>query len=479
MPRELPAIESIRHIHLVAVAGTGMGSLACMLADRGFHITGSDLDAYPPMSEQLRQARISVAKGFDSDHLLREPPDLVVIGNAVRRENPEAQATLDAGLPFLSFSDAVHFFFLRGKHSVVIAGTHGKTTCTSLVGWILTHAGLDPSVLVGGVAENLAGGFRLGEGEHFVIEGDEYDTAFFDKKPKFLHYDARSVLLTSCEFDHADIYDSLEEIQESFHALLERVPGEGRIVAATDVEAVREVLRGCPAPVEGYGFGAEALWHPTDVSFDQQGTSFTVWRGERRLGRLRVPMHGRHNVENALGSAALCHGLGVSFETIADALEGYRGVRRRQEVRGEAAGMLVVDDFAHHPTAVRETTAAMRARFPDRRLWAVFEPRTNSSRRRIFEADYVEALSGADRVVVAEVHRAEAVPEAERMRPAWVVEELRARGVEAAFVPRVDEIIEHLVRGRSGHDVALIMSNGGFGDIWERLLARLRQIEER
>jgi UDP-N-acetylmuramate: L-alanyl-gamma-D-glutamyl-meso-diaminopimelate ligase len=213
LPPELPPLESIRHIHLVAVAGTGMGSLACMLADRGFRVTGSDLDAYPPMSDQLRESGIAVEKGFASDHLLRQPPDLVVIGNAVRRENPEAQATLDSGLPYLSFPDAVHQFFLRGKHSVVVAGTHGKTTCTSLVGWILAHAERDPSILVGGVAENLGGSFRLGQGEHFVIEGDEYDTAFFDKTPKFLHYEAQSLLLTSCEFDHADIYDSLEQIQ--------------------------------------------------------------------------------------------------------------------------------------------------------------------------------------------------------------------------------------------------------------------------
>jgi UDP-N-acetylmuramate: L-alanyl-gamma-D-glutamyl-meso-diaminopimelate ligase len=474
MRPEVPAIEHIRHVHFVAVAGTGMGSLACMLVDRGFRVTGSDVDAYPPMSDQLRAAGIAVQKGFTPEHVLRERPDLVVIGNAVRRENPEAQAAIEAGLPYLSMPDAVHHFFLRGKHSVVIAGTHGKTTTTSLVGWILAHAGRDPSVLVGGVADNLGGSFRLGCGEHFVIEGDEYDTAFFDKTPKFLHYDARSVLFTSCEFDHADIYASLEQIQAAFRALVSGVPAEGRVVAAADDPRVAEVVRDLRAPVETYGFRPEALWRASDVAFDASATQLTVWRGEERMGRLRVPLFGRHNVENVLGAAALAHGLGVRLDETAAALAGFRGVRRRQELRGEAAGMKVFDDFAHHPTAVRETLASFRARFPDHVLWAVFEPRTNTSRRRFFERELAEALAGADRAIVAGVYRAEQLPEADRLRPEAVVDAIRARGVEAEYKAEVDDIIEHLVRHRTGKDVAVVMSNGAFGGIWERLLARLR-----
>ena len=476
MPPSVPPLEAIRHVHLVAVAGTGMGTLACMLVDRGFRVTGSDVAAYPPMGDQLRAAGIEVMKGFAPDHVTRERPDLVVIGNAVRADNPEARAVLEGGLAYLSFPDAVHHFFIRGKHSVVVAGTHGKTTTTSLIGWILTHAGRDPSVLVGGVAENLGGGFRLGTGEHFVIEGDEYDTAFFDKTPKFLHYAARTLLFTSCEFDHADIYGSLAEIQDAFRQLVAGVPAEGRIVAATDAAALQSVLCHASAPVEGYGFQDEALWKVSDVTFDAEGTQLNVWRGSKRLGPVRAPLHGRHNVENVLGAVAVCHGLGVSVEEAAAALAEFRGVRRRQELRGEAAGMVVMEDFAHHPTAVRETLGGVRSRYPEHRLWAVFEPRTNTSRRRFFEDAYVDAFASADAVVIAGVYRAEDVPEDERFRPDRVVEALTARGVTAFYEPDVDGIIDLLCRERSGRDVALVMSNGEFGGIWDRLLARLEKL---
>jgi UDP-N-acetylmuramate: L-alanyl-gamma-D-glutamyl-meso-diaminopimelate ligase len=478
LPPELPPFEQVRHVHLIAVCGTGMGSLACMLADRGFRVTGSDSDAYPPMSDQLTECGISIYKGFSADHITGERPDLVVIGNAVRRDNPEARATLESGLPYLSFPDAVHQLFLRGKHSVVIAGTHGKTTTTSLVGHVLERTGCDPSVLVGGVVNSFGGSFRLGEGEHFVIEGDEYDTAFFDKTPKFLHYDARSLVFTSCEFDHADIYDSLDEIQQAFRSLCERVPSDGRIVAATDSPCVSEVLGGVSAPVEGYGFQEDALWRTSDVAFDASGTQFSVWRGGERLARVRVPMWGRHNVENVLGALALTIGLGVDAEQAAGALEDFGGVRRRQETRGERGGVLVVDDFAHHPTAVHDTVASIRARFPDRKLFAIFEPRTNTTRRRIFEEAYGEAFEDADVAILAGVFRPELIPEEDRMRPERVVDALRGRGTEAVYLPEVDDIIEFVCRNRTGNDVALIMSNGAFGGIQERLLAQLRRAEE-
>ncbi len=473
----MPAIEAIRHVHLIAVAGTGMGTLACMLADRGFRVTGSDRATYPPMSEQLRQAQIEVQKGFSADHVEGERPDLVVIGNAVRADNPEARAVLEGGIPYLSFSDAVHHFFIRGKHSVVIAGTHGKTTSTSLIGWILSHSGRDPSLLVGGVAENLGSGFLLGEGEHFVVEGDEYDTAFFDKTPKFLHYAPRTVLFTSCEFDHADIYASLDEIEAAFRALVELVPEDGRIVAAADSPAVARVLESARAPVETYGCQVPATWKTTDVAFDERVTQFNVWRGDERLGAVRVPLFGRHNVENVLGAVALCHGLGVSLAQSAAALAEFKGVRRRQQLHGEADGMAVIEDFAHHPTAVREMVAALRGRYPNRCLWAVFEPRTNTSRRRFFEDAYVEALSGADGVLLAGVYRPEEIPEDDRLRPERIVEALGAQGVEARFEPDLDAIIEHLAQSPKRPAVALIMSNGEFGGIWQRLLARLARTE--
>jgi UDP-N-acetylmuramate: L-alanyl-gamma-D-glutamyl-meso-diaminopimelate ligase len=475
MPPELPPLEQIRHVHLIAIAGTGMGSLACMLAQRGFRVTGSDLDIYPPMSDQLRACGIPVQKGFSENHVLEDSPDLVVIGNAVRSDNPEARAVLENDLPYTSFPDAARELFARDKHSVVVTGTHGKTTTTSLLGWILTHAGLDPTVLIGGIAENFGTSFRLGEGEHFVIEGDEYDTAFFDKTPKFLHYAARTLIFTSCEFDHADIYASLDEIRAAFGELVAAVPADGCIIAGVDDDTVRGVLSGAPAPVQGYGFTDLARWRASDVTFDHDGTQLNVWNGEERMARIKIAMFGRHNVENVLGAVAAAAQLGVHPEAAALALAEFQGVRRRQQVHGEAAGMVVVEDFAHHPTAVRETLAAMRARFPTRRLWAVLEPRTNTSRRRTFEADFIEALAAADGAVIAGVHHAEQIPEDERLRPDRIASALADRGVDAASIADIDEIIEQLIRKRSGADTALIMSNGAFGGIWERLLARLRK----
>jgi len=471
---EIPPIESIRHVHLVAICGTAMGSLAAMLADRGFRVTGSDTDAYPPMSDQLRAAGIEVQKGWSAEHVLSDRPDLVVIGNAVRRENPEAQAAIEGGLPYLSFCDAIHHFFLRGKHSIVITGTHGKTTTTSIAAWMLTHAGRDPSALIGGVFANFGGSFRLGAGPHFVIEGDEYDTAFFDKTPKFLHYDARTLLITSVEFDHADIYGSLEEIQGAFRKLVGQIPADGKIIAASDADTVRAVLGGAKAPVEGYGFRDGAVWRVSDVAFDPEGTQFTVWRRDERVARVRMPMHGRHNVENVLGALAVCASVGLEPEAAARAMADFGGVKRRQELRGEAGGMAVIDDFAHHPTAVRETIAAIRSRYPDRKLWAILEPRTNTSRRRFFETDFADALATADEVILAGVFRSDALSDDERMRPDKVVERIRDAGKKATYLAEVDEIIEHLARNKTGRDVALIMSNGGFGGIWDRLLARLK-----
>jgi UDP-N-acetylmuramate: L-alanyl-gamma-D-glutamyl-meso-diaminopimelate ligase len=309
-----------------------------------------------------------------------------------------------------------------------------------------------------------------------VIEGDEYDTAFFDKTPKFLHYDARTLLITSVEFDHADIYSSLEQIQTAFRTLVAQLPADGAIIAATDADSVREVLAGARARVEGYGFRDGAVWRVSDVAFDPDGTQFTVWRRDERVARVRMPLHGRHNVENVLGAIAVCANLGLEPEAAARAMADFHGVKRRQELRGEAGGMAVIDDFAHHPTAVRETIAAIRSRYPDRKLWAILEPRTNTSRRRFFEDSFADALATADEVILAGVFRSDALAEDERMRPDKVVERIRAAGRKASYLSEVDEIIEHLARNRTGRDVALVMSNGGFGGIWDRLLARLTSL---
>ncbi len=469
--------SELEHVHLIAIAGTGMGALAGLLHARGLRVTGSDRALYPPMSEMLAGWGIPVAIGFDAEHL--EPrPDLVVIGNAVRADNPEARAAIDGGLPIRSFPDALYQFAMADRHSVVVAGTHGKTTTASLLGAVLTGAGLDPSVLVGGVALDFEGPFRDGAGPHFVVEGDEYDTAFFDKTPKFLHYHPRTLLLTSVEFDHADIYRDLDHVKQAFRTLVRGMPADGMIVAALDDEHVCDVLDGAPCPVIGYGVGGgEHGFRALDLAAGPDGTSFRVLRDESELGRAVVPLYGRHNVANALAALATAIALGARFADAASALARFRGVRRRQEVRGQARGVTVLDDFAHHPTAVRETVAAMHARFPGRRLVAVLEPRSNTSRRALFQQDFVEALAGAERAIIAVVppeplySNTGAVSEyldAERLAA-----DLRDRSVDAEAIDGVDAIVERLAATCREGDVVLVMSNGDFGGLWGKLLERL------
>jgi UDP-N-acetylmuramate: L-alanyl-gamma-D-glutamyl-meso-diaminopimelate ligase len=481
-----------KHVHFVAIAGTGMGSLAGLLRSRGIRVTGSDENVYPPMSTMLERWGIPVFQGYAAEHVLAERPDLVVIGNAVRPTNAEARAAIDGGLRYLSFSDALYQLAIAGKHSVVIAGTHGKTTTTSLVATVLLAAGRDPSLLVGGVAENFGGSFREGAGPHFVVEGDEYDTAFFDKTPKFLHYGAQTAVITSVEFDHADIYRDLDHVKDSFRQLVQRMPEDGTLVAALDHAGVRDVVDKAPCRVVEYGVdevrddvggpGARRDlrpgWRARDLTSLPEGTRFTALRDGREVARPLVPMHGRHNVENAVAALAVADVLGVPVADAVAGLATFRGVKRRQETRGEAHGVLVIDDFAHHPTAVRETIAAVRAQHPTRRLVAVFEPRTNTSRRKVFQREYARAFDGAARVVVV------AVPDApiysatgevtERFSAAELAADLRARGVEAVAIDGVDAIVDELAGTLVPGDVVLGMSNGGFGGFYDKLLAKLR-----
>ncbi len=468
-----------RHVHFVAIAGTGMGSLAGLLKARGIEVTGSDENVYPPMSTELARWGIDVAQGFRPENVLARRPDLVVIGNAVRPSNPEARAAIDSGIPYRSFPDALRDIAMEGKHPVVVAGTHGKTTTTSLVAWLLSATGRDPSLLVGGIAANFGGSFRLGRGPHFVVEGDEYDTAFFDKTPKFLHYGARSVLLTSVEFDHADIYRDLDHVKEAFRALVAAIPADGTLVAAATHAGVRDVIEKAPCRVIPYGVGDAAapgfVADPIETQGD--GIRFRLRKDGREVVTALLPMHGRHNVENAAGALAMVESLGVPLADAASALDGFRGVKRRQEVRGEVRGITVIDDFAHHPTAVRETVAGLRARYAGRRLVSVFEPRTNTSRRRVFQAEYARAFDGSDRVLVARVADAplySATGEVtERFSADELVADLRARGVDAAALDGPDAIVEHLAGAARPGDVLLVMSNGAFGNIWEKLLERL------
>jgi UDP-N-acetylmuramate: L-alanyl-gamma-D-glutamyl-meso-diaminopimelate ligase len=472
--------ETPRHVHFVAIGGTGMGSFAGLLHARGIRVTGSDEKLYPPMSTLLEHWGIPVQQGFRAENVLEHPADLVVIGNAVRANNPEARAAIDEGLPYRSFPDALYELAIAGRHSVVISGTHGKTTTTSLVAALLHGTGRDPSLLVGGHSLDFEGSFREGQGEHFVVEGDEYDTAFFDKTPKFLHYGARTLVVTSVEFDHADIYRDLEHVKQAFRTLVSRLPADGTLVAALDHAGVRDVIAQAPCRVVGYGLETRDAhaWRASALVADAEGTRFDVYRGGRFAARVRVPLFGRVNVENALAALATVDALGVPLEEAARALASFRGVKRRQEVRGEERGIIVIDDFAHHPTAVRATLDALRARFPERRRVAVFEPRTNTSRRKLFQRDYAESFEGADWVVVA------VVPDApiysitgevtERFSSQDLAVDLRARGIAADAIEGVPAIVERLARDCRAGDVVIVMSNGDFGNLWQHLLEALR-----
>ncbi len=469
----------MRRVHFIGVGGTGMGSLAGLLKSRGLEVTGSDTDVYPPMSTALEAWGIPVAKGFRPENVLDRRPDLVVIGNVVRAENPEARAAIEAGLPYLSFPDALYQHAIKGKHSVVVAGTHGKTTTGSLIATLLFETGRDPSMLVGGITVNFDGSFRDGAGPDFVVEGDEYDTAFFDKTPKFLHYHARTLVITSVEFDHADIYRDLDHVKGEFRKLVQSMPAAGVIIAAVEEPNVAEVVAGAPCPVIGYAVdgGGPGGLRARALEATPTGTRFELVRGGRVVARPEAPLHGRYNVANALAAIAVLESRGVPIAETVLALPRYAGVKRRQEVRGEAGGVTVIDDFAHHPTAVRETLAGMRARYPGRRLIAVFEPRSNTSRRAVFQSDYARAFGDADQVVVAEVQPTpiySATGEVtERFSSERLARDLRGQGAKAVAIDGVDAIVDHLFRVHAPGDVIVTLSNGAFGAIWEKLLDRL------
>jgi UDP-N-acetylmuramate: L-alanyl-gamma-D-glutamyl-meso-diaminopimelate ligase len=465
------------HVHFVAIAGTGMGSLAGLLKERGHTVTGSDENVYPPMSTALERWGIPVAIGFRPENVLATRPDLVVIGNAVRRENPEARAVIEGGIPYRSFPDALYEHAIAGKHSVVIAGTHGKTTTTSLVATLLFEAGRDPSLLVGGLAENFGGSFRDGKGPEFVVEGDEYDSAFFDKTPKFLHYHPQTLVVTSIEFDHADIYRDLAHVQGEFAKLVSGLPRDGTLVAASGSRSLDEVAARARCRVLRYGIDDGSHVEARRLEPGPEGTRFELCIHGGGMADVRLPAWGDYNVANALAAVAVCVARGVKLEQAAAGLAKYRGVKRRQEVRGTAGGVTVVDDFGHHPTAVRETLAALRQRFPGRPLVAVFEPRSNTSRRAVFQREYAEAFDAAARVVVQIVPDAPIYSafggEPERLSAEQLARDVSARGVPAVALSDVDAIVDHLAKSCAPGDVVVTLSNGGFGGIWGKLLAQL------
>ena len=466
--------ESARHIHLMGVCGTGMASLAGLLKEQGIRVTGSDQNVYPPMSDFLDALGIPVLSGYRADNLF-PAPDLVIVGNVITRNNPEALELARLGIPYISMPQALRHYAIDGRRSIVIAGTHGKTTTTALASWVLEVAGLDPGFLIGGLPGNFTTSFRGAKGAFFVIEGDEYDSAFFDKGPKFLHYAPWVGLLTSIEFDHADIYRDLDHVLSSFRAFIAQLPPDGLLIANADDARVMREARQAPCPVARYGLREPAEWSISGMHFKGTATRLEIHSPDAPAIPVVTPLYGRHNMSNLLAVAALSRHLGIPTERFQKALREFSGVRRRQEVRGEAAGVLVIDDFAHHPTAVRETVSAVRERYADRRLVAVFEPRSNSSRRNIFQTQYAEAFDPADLILIAEPPQMGTIPLEERFSSPRLVDDLRRRSLEAVFGGPSEALLEVLFENIHPGDVVLIMSNGGFDNLHERLLERLRE----
>ena len=470
------APKKVKRVHLVGVAGTGMGAFAGMLKAAGYAVTGSDENVYPPMSDMLREWGIDVYTPYSPDNLDKAKPDLVIIGNVIRRVNPEATAVRERNIPQMSFPAAFGSLILAGKHSVVIVGTHGKTTTSALMAHVLVEAGLDPTFLVGGVTANYGGNFRLGKGNHVVVEGDEYDTAYFDKGPKFLHYRAKTALLTSIEFDHADIYNDMPHYESAFVKFCETIPKDGFLgVSASYPRAVELARQSCKGRVVTYAVNGKADYRADNETFTPEGVHFRIHGSKTKKKELLLPMSGYHNIENAAGVYAAAIALGLTHDQVAQGFATFKGVKRRQEVRDEIGGVLVIDDFAHHPTAVRETIEGIRQRYPDRRLWAVFEPRSNTSRRNIHQADYAKAFVGADVATLRVPEPHDKVPMDQQLDVSRIVADLNATGVQADASPDVAELVKRVVTGAEPNDLLLVMSNGAFGGFIPSLLEGLRR----
>ena len=461
------------HIHLIAACGTATGSLAGMLRQQGYRVTGSDSRVYPPMSTMLQDMGINLYEGFAAKHL-QPAPDLVIIGNAVSRGNPEAEAALSRKIPYLSLPEVLRDFFIRGKKSIVVTGTHGKTTTTALIAHLFTDCALDPSFLVAGLPRNFDRSYRLGKGEHFIIEGDEYDSAFFAKWAKFFYYLPDTLVINNIEFDHADIYQDLAEIIKTFRQLINLVPQNGLILTHAADTNINEILPDAPAPVQTFGLETNAYWRATDLEPGPQGTRFTLQRAGQSLGTFDLPMGGSYNVRNALAGLAAGFHAGLTVELMQSALSRFTGVKRRQEIVGEVNGVLLIDDFAHHPTAVSLTLNGLKQAHPERRLVAVFEPASATNARALFEERYIEAFTLADALVITRVPRPERARNDEPFSPDRLVQQLRHVGKKADYLPDVDSIAAHLVAETSPGDLIVFMSNGGFGGLQEKLLTALQ-----
>lgn len=466
---------TVQRIHLIGVAGTGMGAFAGMLKTLGYAVTGSDENVYPPMSDMLREWGIEVFTPYSPANLDRARPDLVIIGNVIRRVNPEATAVRERGIAQMSFPAAFGSLVVGGKHSVVIVGTHGKTTTSALMAHVLVHAGLDPTFLVGGVTLNYGANFRIGQGDHVVVEGDEYDTAYFDKGPKFLHYRARSALFTSIEFDHADIFTDMAHYESAYANFCATLPQNGWLgVSASYPRAVDIARARSKARAVTYAVRGDADYRADHVTFAAEGAHFRIYGPHGELADCLLPMSGYHNVENAVGVYATTRALGLTPNAVAEGFASFGGVKRRQEPRGEIAGVLVIDDFAHHPTAVRETIEGIRQRYPTRRLWAVFEPRSNTSRRNIHQAEYTAAFDHADVVTIRLPEAHDKVPADQQLDVRAIVRDLCARDIDASALGDVADITRLVAAEARANDVILVMSNGSFGGFIPSLLAALQ-----
>ncbi len=453
-----------------------MATLAALLRRKGHDVQGSDENVYPPMSTFLESEKIRTLSGYRAEHIT-PAIDLVIVGNAISRGNVELEAVLDRKLRYCSLPEAVREHFLWNARSIVIAGTHGKTTTTALTGWLLVHAGLDPSILVGGIARNLGedgSSYRLGQGREFVIEGDEYDSAYFDKTAKFLKYLPDIAVVNNVEFDHADIYADLDAVRLAFRRLANLVPRSGLLLLGADSPDALALKNVAVSPVETFGLADSADWRADKVTVSAAGQSFEVWHRGSLFGTLQIPLFGAHNVRNALAAIAIANAVSVPVDRIAEGLLAFRGVKRRLEIYGVAGGVTVYDDFAHHPTAIAETLAGLRAANPDRRIWAVFEPRSASSSRRVFQQDFARAFGPADEVIIAPVFRTN-LPEAERLSAQQLVADLRGAGQKARAAASIDDIVATLARERKEGDLVVFMSNGGFGGIHQKTLQALSE----
>jgi UDP-N-acetylmuramate: L-alanyl-gamma-D-glutamyl-meso-diaminopimelate ligase len=466
--------SQVKSIYMMGIGGIAMGTLATMLKEKGFHVVGSDQNLYPPMSTHLEELHIPLCQGYDPRHLEEHHPELVIIGNVIRRDNPEALFVLNHGIPYVSMVDAIDRFFLGEHDSIVITGTHGKSTTSALLAWVLESAGLDPSVLIGGFVKNWQRSYRLGRGRYMVLEGDEYDTAFFDKTPKFLHYRPQIAIMTSVEFDHADIYADFDAVFRAFRDFVGIIPGDGQLVVNADDTYCRALTAQCRGKVWSYGESADANYRLLDIVYTVGEVRFKYRDPEARVRTMISKLPGRHNLLNTLAVIAVAAQIGIAPDRVQKALLSFQGVKRRQDVLGEVDDIVVIDDFAHHPTAVRETIDAIQRFYPDHRLWALFEPRSNSSRRNVFQDDYGRAFDGADLIGIKDPPQLSSIPPDEQLDTQRLVAAISKRGKDAHRFEDTDHILSFVLERCLPGDVILVMSNGSFDGLPLRLLTALQ-----